>query len=290
MERQLQKIKQQIADKVEGRWVPEHDQYGHHYREVIPPASSVHVKKNMEGVLQDSVTTKLGILNKPHLLRWAVRIGIEFLEREDRFLRLDTLEREELLGGAMAAHTDIRDDAGSIGTVAHDAAELYIKEWIATGIRPQSILVFIPAGSDPRSIACTRGLEQLFIKKDIIPVASELLVGHPKLSAGTLDFLCFWEGKLTLVDFKTSNQVDKVNYPLQVAAYMYFFRYMIGKGLTSFTRAKIIHLSKDSAKFEVWKVNYLPEAYEAFKAVCKIYDWIFSRTIKVERDVKRIII
>lgn len=290
MEREVVKLKALIAEHIAGRWVPEHDQYGHHYREVIPVSKDPRVKMNTEGVLQDSVTTKLGILNKPHLMRWAIRIGIEFLERDDRFTRLDTLERDDLILGAINAHTDIRDDAGNVGTVTHDAAEEYILQWIKTGIRPESIVAFIPIGSDPRSIAGARSLELLFIKKNIVPVASELLVGHNKYSAGTLDFLCYWDKKLTLVDFKTSNQIDKISYPLQVAAYLYFFRHMLGRKCPAFNRAKIIHVSKESAKFEVWKVNYLPEAFAAFKALCTVYDWIFSRKIKTEKDLTKIII
>lgn len=290
MEREVAKLKALIAEHVAGRWVPEHDQYGHHYREIIPASKDPRVKMNTEGVLQDSVTTKLGILNKPHLMRWAIRIGIEWMEVEERWSRLIGPDREELLSGAMAAHTDIRDTAGSVGTQAHDIFERYVIDWIEKGVRPETVRSFVIEGTDPRAISCALGLEQLFIKKNVVPVATELLVGNRRYSSGTLDLLCYWEGRLTLVDYKTSNQVDKVNYPLQVAAYLYFFKHMLGKNCPTFNRAKIILLSKDSPKYEVWKVNYLPDAFEAFKAVCKIYDWAKSRKVKTEKDVNKIVL
>lgn len=290
MEREVKKMQSLIAEKVAGKWIPEHDEFGHHYRQVIDASTSVHVKKNMEGVLQDSVTTKLGILNKPHLMRWAVRIGIEFLEKEERWSRLNSPDREDLLGGAMSAHTDIRDVAGSVGTQAHDIFENYVNEWIDKNKRPENVMSFVLPGTDPRAISCARGLEQLFIKKNVIPVATELLVGNAKYSSGTLDLLCYWDGKLTLVDYKSSNQIDKINYPLQVAAYMYFFKHMLGRQCPSFTHAKIILLSKDSPKFEVWKINKLADAFDAFKAICKTYDWMRNGKVKVEKDIKKIIL
>jgi DNA-binding CsgD family transcriptional regulator len=272
---QLDKLKQVIKDKVEGFWEPKHDAFGHHYKHKDFPN------------IQDSVTTKLGILNKPHLLRWAIKKGVEFLEVDKRYERLSGPDREELINGAQSAYTDIRDDAGSVGTQAHDAFEIYIKEWIKTGVRPEDIKRYLKANADTRAIASARALESLFKSKSIVPVASEILVGIPRYSAGTLDFLCFWEGKLTLVDFKTSNAVDKTNYSMQVAAYLYFFKYMTKIPLNC---AKIIHLSKDSVKFDVYNVKNVGAAWAAFKSVCAIYDWEHSRNEKCEKDINRIII
>ncbi len=273
--KQLEKIKLAIKEKIEGVWEPRHDSFGHHYKH-----------KDHEEI-QDSVTTKLQILNKPHLLKWSIRKGIEWLEVEERFSRLSGPDREELLAGAQSAYTDIRDDAGSVGTQAHDAIEKYILDWIRTGQRVDDIKVYFKPESDPRAIAAARGIEALFKKKNIVPLASEILVGHPKYSAGTLDFLCAFEGKLTLVDFKTSNAIDKISYPLQVAAYKYFFEYMTKIKIPDL---KIIWLSKDSDKYEIYKVNEIPKAWKTFKAICTIYDWIYSKNIKCEKDINRIII
>lgn len=272
---QFDKLQEVIREKIHGVWEPKHDASGHHYKH-----------KNFPDIL-DSVTTKLGILSKPHLLRWSIKKGIEFLEVEDRWQRLKGPDREELINGAQSAYTDIRDDAGSVGTQAHNAIEDYIKQWINTGVRPDDIRLFLKPGADPRAIAGARALESLFRKKEIIPVASEILVGDVRYSAGTLDFLCFWEGKLTLVDFKTSNAIDKINYSMQVAAYLYFFKYMTKLPLT---RAKIIHLSKESDKFEVYNVKNISTAWKAFKCICGVYDWIYDRKEKCEKDLKRMTI
>lgn len=190
-----------------------------------------------------------------------------------------------MMNGAQTAHTDIRDDAGNVGTIAHNAAEAYINEWLATGIRPENIQAFSIANPDPRSVASMRAVESFFHKYEIIPLASEILVGDSRYSAGTLDFLCIMNGKLTLLDFKTSNAVDQISYSAQVAAYKYFFDKMTGLKIQ---QCKILHLSKDYDKFTVYKINKLPQAWRAFKQICAVYDWVYGPGEKIIKDVKKI--
>lgn len=269
-----QQIKSVINEKIIGVWEACHDDSGHRYR------------NNKTGHIQRSVTTKLAVLSKPHLLNWAVKMGAEWLLKEDRLNRFAT-ERfhDDMVKGMQLAHTDIRDDAGGVGTTAHNAAERYINDWLASGIRPENILDFAPTPCDPRAVASMRAVEAFFKKHDIVPLASEILVGDVRYSAGTLDFLALMDGKLTLIDFKTSNAVDQISYSMQVAAYKYFFELMTG---LTIKQCKILHLSKDSDKFEVWKVMKAPDAYKAFKQVCGVYDWVYSKNEKIIKDIKRI--
>jgi len=271
-------IKDIIALKVTGKIVPAHDQYGHHYRFVE------------SGILVDSVTTILGrLVSKPHLLSWSIKKGIEWLEKNDRWTRLsDHQYREEYMVGAQTAYTEFRDDAGSVGTTAHNACEAYINKWMETGERPSDIKAFFESGSDSRAIAAARAFEALVHKKQTMePIASEILVGDSKLSAGTLDFLCLVDGKLELWDFKTSNQVDHVSYPIQTATYKYFFQKMTGLKIHA---VRIIHLSKDSDRFTVYNVPKTFEAFKVFKHYCAIDSWVRSRYEKLQRDIKRITI
>lgn len=269
-------IKGIIKLKVTDIWAPNHDGSGHRYL------------NTKTGHNLRSVTTKLGILGKPHLTKWAVRMGIEWLKEEDRWVRLHHESwAEEMLSGAQMAHLDVRDDAGGVGTVAHHAIERYINEWIATGDRPLDIKAFAKDGDDPRAIASMRAVEAFFHKHDIEPIASELLVGDIRYSAGTLDFLCFMDGKLSLLDWKTSNSVDAISYSMQVAAYKYFFEAMTGLKIK---QCKILHLSKDYDKFTVYNVTGMSKAWKAFKQICGVYDWMYSSGEKISKDVKRLTI
>lgn len=270
---QQQYVKAIIKAKVIGIWEPCHDDNGHRYR------------NTKTGHIQRSVTTKLAILSKPHLINWAVKMGAEWLLKEDRINRIATERfRDDMIKGMQLAHADIRDDAGGVGTIAHNAAERYINEWIEFDERPTDMQKFSIANPDPRAIASMRAMEAFFAKNSIIPIASEILVGDIRYSAGTLDFLCIFNGKLTLIDFKTSNAVDQISYSAQVAAYKYFFEKMTGLKIES---CKILHLSKDYDKFDVWKIANAAKAWNAFKRICGTYDWIYGPGNKIIKDIKR---
>lgn len=273
---QIETIKQIIKDKVEGVWEARHDGTGHRY---------VHLPS---GIYQRSVTTKIGgVIAKPHLTKWAVKMGVEWLIKDKRYLKLESEHwHDEMINGAQLAHTDTRDDAGNVGSVAHNAAERYLNEWLDTGIKPtRSMVAYGINTPDPRSVASMRAIEAFFGKHEITPIASEILVGDVKYSAGALDFLAIMDGKLTLIDFKTSNSVDQIGYSMQVAAYKYFFEAMTG---IKIEKCIILHLSKDYDKFEVYKINALPQAWKIFKQVCSIYDWMYGTRDKIIKDIKRI--
>lgn len=270
----VEKIQAIIKEKVTGIWEPRHDGSGHRYY------------NNKTGHLQRSVTTKLGILHKPHLAKWQIKVAVEWLCVEDRWQRLmHESWKEEMLSGAMLAPFDVRDDAGGVGTQAHNAAESYILDWIASGEKPVDIKAYAKEGDDPRAVASMRAVEAFFNKHYIQPIASELLVGDIRYSAGTLDLLAMMDDKLTLIDFKTSNGVDAISYSAQVAAYKFFFESMTGLKIK---QVKILHLSKDYDKFTVYDVKYLPQAWKAFKQICGVYDWMSdNRKEKIQKDIKR---
>lgn len=274
-----QEVRNIIAEKVTGKWEAAHDEKGHHYRNIET------------GVIKDSVTTILAVLDKPHLKTWRVKKGIEWLEREHRFLRLkDPVERENLLRGAYQAPEDVKNEAGGVGSTAHEVIEAYTNEAIATGKWPEDIKTFFPSHGavDPRAIASARSFERITKEHPIIPIAAEILVGDPKHSCGTLDLLCMYDGEICLLDHKTSNRVDPTSYPLQIAAYSKFFEKMTGLKVK---QHKIFLYSKDMDKYTIYDVPYISQAFTAFKGLCRTYDWIQKpeeeRIIKV---VKKLII
>ena len=264
----MDEIKAIIQKKVIGKVVPKHDQYGHHYL--------------VGDRLVDSVTTKL-ILEKEHLIKWAVKLGFEWME--GKWASMDKDNRDSYLEGAILAHTEVRDNAGDIGGKAHEILEDWANEWIKTGERPLDIKAFVKEGTPYQSIASARSGEAIFIKSGCIPIASELLVGSKKFnSAGTLDMLV-WNPKteqIELWDWKTSNQVGD-SYAMQLAAYKRFFEDMTKLKISE---SKIMHLSKDYDKCTVYKVPDIDEAFKAFIAISKVYDWTKNGRKKLEKDIK----
>lgn len=272
----LDEIKAIIEKKVVGKITPAHDERGHHYAFV----------GDKSGLVVDSVTTKL-VLDKPHLVRWAVRISFEWME--SKWASMTKENREEYLKGAQESPYDVRDEAGQTGHIAHDAIEMYVKDWIATGIRPLDIKVYVKpkegALLDYRAVAAARSAEALFKKKNVVPIASEILVGLKRYkSAGTLDMLILNldTNEIELWDWKTSNAVNDT-YAMQVAAYKKFF-----EGMTKLTiaKSKIIHLSKESDVFHVYNIPDIDLAWKAFLDIGKVYDWVKNGREKLSKDIK----
>lgn len=264
----IEKTRSIIKEKVIGKVKAMHNENGHFYM--------------VEGSLSltASVTSK-NILDRPHLIPWSIGLAIDFLEAGDNWMRLKGPEREDLLKAAKLQYRDVRDNAGTIGGEAHKIIEEYEKAWIETGVRPGSILSFIPAGTRPQVIGACRSAEQAFNKYHVVPVAFELLVGVPGVGAGTLDLIVMNEkGELELWDHKTSNQVNDY-YAIQTAAYCYFFEKMTGLKIK---RIKVLKIDKWSDRFKVYNVPNHKKAYKAFKAVSGVYDWMNNGEDKLVED------
>lgn len=256
--------------------IPKHDDRGHHYQ--FP-----------SGEIVDSVTTKL-IVDKPHLVKWAAKMAFEWMEEGNRWEKLTIENRDEYLQGACLAHTDVRDTAGSLGTLAHETVERYLNDWMANDRRPNDIQDFLPVMKegeklDYRVIGAVRSAEASFDKYTIVPLASEIVVGSTKFNcAGSLDDIMYnWKtDEIELWDTKTSNQVSDT-YAMQVAAYKKFFEEMTGLKVG---KCYIRLLDKFSNRFKVYKVPNLPAAFKAFKAITTVYDWQYNGKKKLIEDKK----
>lgn len=273
-ERDIQKI---IAEKVTGVWIAAHDEKGHHYR------------NTKTGKIVDSVTTQ-NIIEKPHLVPWSAGLAVQyFIERMDLYDRKQSIDSEsnaQLIKDCKLAFRAVRDNAGDIGTIAHDVIERYLNNWIETGTRPE-MLAFLDGAMDSKVWAACRATETLFQDPDIQPIATELLVGSDKIDgAGTLDFLLLIKGKLWVWDWKTSNQVSD-HYAIQVATYAGFFKEMTDLEIEG---ATIVHLSKDYAKVRLYDIPYINRAYAVFKRQNAIYKWLKNSRDKLIERKNRLII
>lgn len=241
----VDQVQRAIKEKVLGRVVPCHTDDGHFYS--IDGGPSI-----------ESVTT-MNIIDKPHLIPWAARLAVQYVHKNQLW---DQLDDKDVMRAATTQHIARRDDAGSVGGVAHDAIEKYVEWWIRTGERPDDIKEFLAPDADYRSVAAARAASKAFDKYKVTPIAAELLVGVDGVGAGTLDLLVLNEkGQVELWDWKTSNQVNEF-YAAQVAAYAHMFTEMTGVEIADPLR--ICKLSKDDATFKVYTVTDRPAALELF--------------------------
>ena len=208
-----------------------------------------------------SVTTVLGIINKPALVPWARNMALESV-RETLYEHLDEAVESEWVEGiieqARRRPDQIRDQAADFGTQAH-----ILIEQIIQGLEPE-----IPAEMEPVVQSFTTWRQDAGLDIQL----TETMVYSGKYSyAGSMDAVAYRSGQLVALDWKTSNGL----YPehlLQVAAYAKALEEMSGE---SVTEAWAVRFGKKEPEFEVRKVADLDTAFNAFRAA--LYLW---RTMK----------
>ena len=326
MKKSTEDIKKILQEKIPSDLVtPKHSDNGHFYLHKI------------SGETYPSVTTKTTVFNEgsKKLQLWSARLAVERLT--ERLLvtphvldtsqpghaqTLETYQKEAIL-----VHQDKFEDAGGIGTIGHGYIEDYLKDWIATGVRPEKdITRYIKENEDSRAWAIARSAEAFMNDFYLIPIASELFVASVKYDfAGTLDGLalviigagecsnnsssirhewlnastknpykmicrhCNKEAtyKFALIDWKTSNSIDKVAYVLQVSAYWEALKEMTGLKPEELI---IIKLSKEHAKYDAVRVVNHTDAFKAFVNVSKTYDYLWNGEKKMVPCVEKEII
>lgn len=178
--------------------------------------------------------------------------------------------------GEIQALYDKRDEAGSLGTQAHEAIEAHLRG------QPVDL-----AGKDPRvSQAFDNALRWLSSTRiEIVPELQEIpLVCDDYEFGGTPDAIGVLDGKLVLLDWKTSNSVHS-DYIIQMAAY----RHLLCRGTRLDTReplgldlepgAWILRFSKDRADFAAHFFGDLDDAWEQFV--------LFRRAYELDKSLKK---
>ncbi len=296
----IEQIREIIKNKIpSGLVVPEHTDTGHFYR---------HVPSNL---LFSSVTAKCGILDSPHLKKWSAKLAVEYICKQveiDPSL-LQPGKIVTLKPAAILAHQDHFEDAGDVGTKGHKVIEDYLLDWMNTGNRPESIIPFVPNDSnDSRVIAIARSAEKFCKDFLVIPIVSEMKIASVKYKyGGTLDslmmvfnkhtdgekncekhdflqlskrnpnkvkcLLCGLSGEyeFSIVDWKTSNSIDKVEYAMQTAAYWQALYEMTG---LKPKRIYVVRIDKAVCKYEVRVLTNRKQAFKSFFHAANLYDWL----------------
>ena len=77
--------------------------------------------------------------------------------------------------------------------------------------------------------------------------------------------------EFAIVDWKTSNSIDKVEYAMQTSAYWQAVKEMTG---LKPKRIYVVRLDKTQAKYEVRVLTDRVASFRAFRNATKIYDWL----------------
>lgn len=162
-------------------------------------------------------------------------------------------------GKAGRDYKESRDRAGSIGTAAHAMIEAHIR-----GEQPEPSPIPEVNRAFGAYLAWLDNNQIKIIENEI------QLVSHEYRYGGTPDAVGLVNGKLVLLDWKTSKSVYKTHI-LQLAAYKAL---LDENSRPPVTRAYLVRFSKTDAAFELYEfgVDALGIGWEQFKLFRKAYD------------------
>ncbi len=212
-----------------------------------------------------SVTTVLGVINKPALVPWARNMALESVETalKKRSGTQEAITPEwisQVISEARRRPEQVRDQAADFGTQAHVAIDQIVQ-----GLEPQ-----IP----PEMELVVNNFTEWRRDANLDLHLTETMVFSDKYRyAGAMDAIAYRDGSLVALDWKTSNGLYP-EYALQVAAYANALAEMTGKPVTE---AWTVRFGKATPEFEARQVIDLEKSFIAFRAA--LYLW---RAIKGE--------
>lgn len=207
-----------------------------------------------------SVTSALGVIDKPFLLPWALKMMQGFLQGVlDEGAVIDATHIEY----AKKAHKRKSEEAAAIGTEVHDWAEAYINN-----VNPE-----LP--EDENVLNGVTAFLQWVKEHQVEFLSSERPVYSKKHKyVGKMDAEAMVDGKKCVIDFKTSKKI----YPemaLQVAAYQ---RAAEEEDGTKFDGNRwIARFDKETGEFEAVELENVAKDFQVFLSALKIKKWETSQ-------------
>lgn len=153
--------------------------------------------------------TSVDILDKSNaLIPWAVGCAIRYIAKHKDELTGDITEDRvrEILVEAKNAHREVSEEAKDIGSRTHEAIELWLKGSKVTPTKDieKPFYAFLEWATE-------NNLEVIESEKTIY--------NHKERYAGTRDLKVRLNGKVYVIDLKTSKAFYEPSMPMQVAAY-----------------------------------------------------------------------
>lgn len=196
------------------------------------------VYKTSDGKRVPGATTITGLLNKPFLIVWANRLGLEGIDS-----------------------TKYRDEAADIGTLAHAMIQAHLQkeEMDLSNYTPAQISLAENAVISYFEWEKGHTVEPIFCEKG--------LVSDAKCYGGTVDCYCKLDGIPTLLDFKTGKAIYD-EYFVQLSGYANLLKehgYQVDD-------CKILRVGRDETEgFEERSVGSLDAYFGIFESLLSVY-------------------
>jgi hypothetical protein len=205
----------------------------------LKKVSKVHTQYRLaDGTRLPGVTTVLGVLNKPALVPWANKLGLEGID-SSRYV----------------------DESAKIGTLAHYLVQRHLTK------QAPDLSQYGTFEVDKAENALISYFEWEK-SREIETIENEMpLVSESYRFGGTIDCYCKIDGEIWLLDFKTGKAI----YPemlIQLAAY----RQLLNENGYPVDKAKILRIGRDETEgFEERTITNFDLQWELFKHCLEIY-------------------
>lgn len=237
---------------------------------------------DIDGESFPSVTTILGCLGKPALVTWAANLERTLvMEAASQLyqdlhgtprMKPDAFTRTLVSRvGVVKAHQKATDKACEIGSQAHAAIEWAMRKALGQvtpepKVRPEAMWAYMAFDDWAR-------------EHKVKPLRVEQTVwSRTHRYAGTLDLLAEIDGRVALVDFKTSKAIYAEAH-LQNAAYQVALSEMGHERAEVGYIVRVPKLETDPA-FEVAEVAPVAELFPVFQSVLAVWQWWHAEEVK----------
>jgi hypothetical protein len=223
----------------------------------------------VQGKPVPSATKVLGIINKPALIPWSLKMGAEWLEKNvfvdeaesptGLFTYTSRMGLNQMVKGIKAAYRGTSGNALEIGNDTHRWIELALEQFMAVdGKFGDDNLPEKPEGDETNN--SITAFENWVADNDIHFLSSEeKIYSRTDHYAGTLDCAAVVNGSLCIIDWKTSKAIYP-EYHLQNAAYAKAWEDIHGGPVL---QTLVLRLDKFTGRYEEgyqstteWNKNY----------------------------------
>ena len=237
--------------------------------------------KEIDGVQVElpSVTTILGILDKPAIGPWMVKVALEHIRSNKD--RLEGHGLETVLEEARTAHKKESEKAKNIGSEVHDIIEKYLVKMKPTYSANHGFVGYTREGEEVEfmleleSAACFNAFRNWHNSNRVEVLELEKALYNLEYGfAGRCDFIGMVNGKKTILDWKTSKAVyDEYRY--QVGAYALCE--------PDVEQIQVLRLDKETGEYNLKDFsNRIEQSKKAFAKLVDVYYHMKKRRLKMD--------
>lgn len=260
----------------DGNVVLEFDEAAHKY----------YIQKEDESIAVPSTTAVIEEVIAKHALKfWAVNETLKWIKTQlIAGTRITGEQVDAIISSAKFVHVRKSDDATGIGSNVHNWIEDFVRLVMEDGVKwPEDwkVRVQVPLMSRD-AIRSANAFLNWYEQHEVTFVMTEKKVYSVAYNySGTFDLLAIVDGKLSLIDFKTSKNIYP-DYLVQGAAYWNaFIEEYPGVEVEQFI---VLRLPKDGTNWESSRITDFRNHFEIFKLARQLYEWVEKDNLNINPE------